>query len=205
MIGILSPDRRSTAVQLRALSWMLGIACLALLAIALLKGLYALADTAMPGLEAVFMKPIGNLIAHLYAIPASKAPGITFWFWSLAPDLYLRGTLFSMGNLGFFATYAVMLLSAWLRARSTRTIHAIDDRAHRLREIQWDESVRQQVRGQVSRDGAAPSASTRTPLPPDNTPRPPWHQTLWGIVLLGIALPVAADLVKILIGMAKWP
>ena len=193
-------------MQLQVLAWVVGLGCLALLAIAFLKGLYALASTATPaGLEAAFMKPIGSLITHLYAIPATHAPEITRWIWNLSPELHLREALFSMGHLGFLSTYAVMLLSIWIRARSARTIQAIDERHQRLKEIEWDESVRQRIRAQSFPEITSPPVSNDPPMPPDTTPKTPWHQTLLGIIVLGIALPVVADLIKILIGMTKWP
>lgn len=195
-------EARRQALCLSLAGWMAGLFCLMQLGVAGLKGIYVLSLTAATRGEQGITAPFRHAIEVLYAIPARVAPDITAFVWGAAPELNLRGTLLSLDNAGFFAIYAVLLLSIWARVRAFRLRRPMAEHEHWRQQLHWEKTARAKLRSGGARSELGQEASTRASTENEKLP---WHTTLVGVVVLGIALPLIVDVVKILVGLAKLP
>lgn len=192
----LSQARRQ-AFWLGVVGWVLGIACLGLLVVSALKGVYGVvsASTASP-----FVTPFRRLIEGIYGMAAEVAPTLTELVWKLAPQLDLSGPLIAPGNWGFFLVYFLMLLSLLPRGRATRIRRALAEHQAHMQQVVWAEQVRQKMSAGASAVEAQQGLDIRISV--ENQPVA-WHQGLWGVVVLGIALPLVVDLIKLYVGLSK--
>lgn len=190
---------RRQAYWLNVLSWLIGAVSFLLLATSLLKGVYAwgAAPDASP-----LAAPFGRLAASVYGLLEGMAPPLMALLWQLAPDLNLRGRLISADHSGIFVLYCLMLLSLLPRGRASRLLRAVAEHESRVQQIIWEEQVRGLIGAGLSAAQVQQGLDVRISI---ESQRTPWHQRLFGVIVLGLTLPLVVDVIKILVGLAKLP
>ena len=188
---------RRQALWLAVWGWVVGIVSVALLSVALLKGIYGLHESSIASPLTASMR---RLVASLYFAAHSWSPSLSQWLWGLAPDLDLSVSLFTQTNWGVLFFYLLLLLSTIARGRALRIRQALAEHEERMQQIFWEEEVRSKIRNGASLGDVQQNVDIRITL--DNQPTP-WHQGLLGVVILGIALPLAVDAIKAYFGWLK--
>jgi hypothetical protein len=173
-----------------------------MLLLALLKGLYSMASAQTQGPFAFLWLPIVRLVANLYGAAEAYAPRLTKLLWSTAPNLDMHLPLWAGTSIGFWLAYALVLAAGYMRGAANRWARELAEHRKRIQQLVWEqEAIRQLGMGAEPAD-VVRTLEMRITL---KTPPPPWHGTLAGMIVLGIALPVIVELVKILLGLAKLP
>jgi hypothetical protein len=174
-----------------------------LLVIGVLKGIY-LASRQMPDpLSRAVFGVFANFVAWLYHWAASLLPSITEALWSWAPQLNL-GALDASGvaSAGFIGAYAVFLLGSYLSGVAYRINVRLTQRLCRVEEMAWEEALRNELRKGVTAEQAIEQMKVTITIVGQD---PPWHQRGWGVVLLGLALPLIVKVLEVVLGLSKLP
>lgn len=137
----------------------------------------------------------------LYGWLASFAPTFTAFVWDLSPTLNLRDPGL-VGSGGFLLCYAVFLLGSYLCGRANRIKLRVAETMRRVEEMMWQEALRVQVRHGLNPADAVAKLNINISLA---GAEPAWYQRFWGLVLLGIVLPMAVEVLKVVVGLAKLP
>ncbi len=181
----------------RALCWATGL----LLFIALLKALYFLYEHASTPIERLVLGVPGKLVVLMYQGLHGVSAVTTEGLWKLAPNIDLRAP-WSTGSFGFVATYFLFLLGIYLCGQANRIDARIVQTMHRVEEMIWEETLRNQVRGGATAQDVLSRTDITISL---EGQQPPWYQRPWGLVLYGISLPMAVEILKVVVGLAKLP
>lgn len=174
-----------------------------LLAVGLLKGIYAAAGQAPDAAQRAVFGALANMVAWLYQFAASVSPSIVQALWSWAPQLNLAASsALGVASPGFIAAYVLFLLGGYLRGVAYRIDVRLTQTLRRVEEMAWEEALRNELRKGATAQQAIEQMNVTITIAGQD---PPWHQRAWGVVLLGLALPLIVKVLEIVLGLSKLP
>jgi hypothetical protein len=174
-----------------------------LLLVGVLKGIYvAAAQVPDAGSQAVFGL-LARFVNLLYQAAWSVSPSLTETLWSLAPQINLAASnVLGVATAGFIAAYALFLVGGFLRGVAHRIDVRLTQTLRRVEEMAWKEALRHELRkGATPQQAIEQMNVTITIVGQD----PPWHQRAWGVVLLGLALPLIVKVLEVILGLSRLP
>jgi hypothetical protein len=167
----------------------------------LLKAIYVAAEQAPTTMERSILAVPARLITLFYSWLESFIPWVVAPLWRMSPDLNLRGPGLDNSG-GFFAAYLVFLLGGYFLGQANRIAIRIAQTMQRVEEMMWEASLQAQLRAGATQEEARAQLNVNISLAGQD---PPWYQRPWGLILFGIALPMAVEVLKVIVGLAKLP
>jgi len=166
-----------------------------------LKAIYVAAEQAPTMMERSILAVPARLIALFYGWLDGFAPWVAAPLWRMSPNLNLHSPGLDNSG-GFFAAYLVFLLGAYLLGQANRIAVRIAQTMQRVEEMMWEASLHAQLRAGATQEEARAQLNVNISLAGQD---PPWYQRPWGLILFGIALPMAVEVFKVVVGLAKLP
>lgn len=167
-------------------------ACVVMLVTSGAKAIYLLSRSSANAFDGVFVAPFGRLVAFAYHSAAEWAPSTVELVWRLAPH-WTSGSLYP-GN-GVLGVYLLLFAGMYLRNRGREYKALLTEFRRRVLLRRMEEN---ELGVRVRRDRTVPVAAA-------GLPSLPWHQGVTGTIVLGLALPLAVEVLKLFLGLAKLP
>jgi hypothetical protein len=175
----------------------------AALLLGLVKAIYALAYHYEGKSFDVLARNVVVWVQMLYAEAAQHAPQIVGWLWdSLTPDIDLAASPLDGRQWQLWMSYFVLFVGVALVSRGCALRSEVLHRRKRAHEIAFEESARRRARGESVERFDALNMEREVRF---SEPRPKWHTTWWGVLLLMAAGGLMTDALKVVIGLAKLP
>ena len=187
---------------MRVLRWtgrFLTVVAVVALLLAVLKGFYGLGSApARSDPFAGVWSSLAQLIGRAYGAAASFAPPLVEFAWRLAPDIDPRRPIWNGASLGFWIAYVMLFIGIAMRSDATRWQRELAEHRKRMQQIVWEEEARSLVATGTSSDEALSRLELKLTIAP---PPSAWHTSLAGVVVLGLALPLIVEIVKVWVGL----
>ena len=174
-----------------------------LLFVGLLKGIYIAASQAPDPMQRSVLGVLARVVSSLYEVAASVLPSMTDVLWSWAPQLNLAAqSALGVASPGFIAAYALLLLGSYLRGVAYRIDVRLTQTLRRVEEMAWEEALRNELRKGTTAQQAIEQLNVTISIVGQE---PPWYQRGWGVVLLGVALPLIVKVLEVVLGLSRLP
>jgi hypothetical protein len=200
------PQARRRQLVLRWGGQGLSLLALVALALAAIQALYLRAEFAgdlLPQLAFGYRK----LIESGYAALARVEPfsGLTAWTWRHIPTWHIDALLFEQKQWQMQILVAALMLGVLARARARVLRQSIAEHLARVQQLVWEMEARRKI-GQWFPDDTEPAATREALELTVQIPstKLPWQASWWGLVVIGVAVGLLVEVLKLVFGLAKF-